>query len=88
MRKKILVISQCLMLAVLVIYALFSTQVFYDRVVKERFYALRIGSGFFEEQAFALDDGRGGYVQALRRVSRDVYERGRNGFRRQRTGRI
>lgn len=56
MRKKILVISQCLMLAVLVIYALFSTQVFYDRVVKERFYALRIGSGFFEEQAFALDD--------------------------------
>ncbi|MBQ7879551.1 MAG: hypothetical protein IJ317_02765 [Clostridia bacterium] len=56
MRKKILIISQCLMFAVLVIYALFSTQVFYDRVIEERFYALRIGSGFFDEENYTLDD--------------------------------
>lgn len=56
MRKKIFFISQILTLAVLLIYSLFSTQVFYDKVIEERFYGLALRAEFFDKDAYSIDE--------------------------------
>ncbi len=55
MRKKILWISQLIMAVVLLIYALLSTQVFYDNLIDTAHGELKIYMNLFDEGDFSLD---------------------------------
>ncbi len=70
MRKKILWISQLIMAVVLLIYALLSTQVFYDNLITASQNELKIYMNLFDEGDFSLDqagaDGFSGQLSGLR----------------------
>ena len=58
MRKKILWISQLIMAVVLLIYALLSTQVFYDNLITASQNELKIHMNLFDEGDFSIRRGR------------------------------
>ena len=70
MRKKILWISQLIMAVVLLIYALLSTQVFYDNLIDAARGDLKIYMNLFDENDYSLDqsgaDGFSGQLSGLR----------------------
>ncbi|MFQ9736286.1 MAG: hypothetical protein ACLR06_00205 [Christensenellaceae bacterium] len=66
MRKKILWISQLIMAAVLIIYTVLSTQVFYGGLVENRKESLKVYMNLFDAGEYAWDDvGANAFSQSL-----------------------
>lgn len=56
MRRKILWISQLIMAVLLLVYAILSTQVFYNSLVKNTQESLKIYMNLFEDGGYSLDE--------------------------------
>ena len=66
MRKKLLWISQLIMAVVLLIYAFFSTRVFYENLIDTTEADLKIYMNLFDENDYAIDqEGVEGFSEQL-----------------------